>query len=45
MENIFKKVNDFNQSYKKLVSEKDKHWSSFINYHSSIPNIYIYIYI
>ena len=37
---IFKKVNDFDKSYNKLVSIGDKSWSSLINYHLTNFKIY-----
>ena len=37
---ISKNMNNFNKSYKKLVSNEDKFLSSLINYHPTIPKIY-----
>ena len=33
-------INDFNKSYRKLISNEDKSWSSLITYHPIIPKIY-----
>ena len=33
-------INDFNKSYRKLISNEDKSWFSLINYHPKIPKIY-----
>ena len=33
-------MNDFNKSYKKVVSKEDKFWSLLINYRPTIPKIY-----
>ena len=38
---VLNNINDFNKSYKKLVSKKGKSWSSLINYHLIITKIFI----
>ena len=40
LQTITNNINDFNQSYRKLISSKDQSWSSLINYHTIIPKIY-----
>ena len=37
---ITNNINDFNKSYKKLISNEDQFLSSLINYHPIIPKIY-----
>ena len=37
---ITNNINNFNKSYKKLISNEDQSWSSLINYHPIIPKIY-----
>ena len=33
-------INDFNKSYRKLIPNEDKSWSSLTYYHPIIPKIY-----
>ena len=37
---ITNNINDFNKSYRKLISNEGQSWSSLINYHPIIPKIY-----
>ena len=37
LQTITNNINNFNKSYKKLISHEDQSWSSLINYH---PKIY-----
>ena len=37
---ITNNINDFNKSYRKLISNEDQSWSSLINYHPINPKIY-----
>ena len=38
--NINKNIEIFNKSYKKIISNEDKLWSTLINDHPAIPTIY-----
>ena len=40
LQTITNNINNFNKSYKKLISNEDQSWSSLINYHPIIPKIY-----
>ena len=40
LQTVSNNINDFNKSYRKLFSNKDKSWSSLINNHPIIPKIY-----
>ena len=40
LQTITNDINDFNKSYRKLISNEDQSWSSLINYHPIIPKIY-----
>ena len=40
LQTVSNNINDFNKSYRKLISNEDKSWSSLINYHPIIPKIY-----
>ena len=40
LQTITNNIYDFNKSYRKLISNEDKSWSSLINYHPIIPKIY-----
>ena len=40
LQTISNNINDFDKSYRKLISKENKSWSSLINYHPIIPKIY-----
>ena len=40
LQTVSNNINDFNKSYRKLISNEDKSWSSLFNYHPIIPKIY-----
>ena len=40
LKTITNNIDDFNNSYKKLISNEDQSWSSLFNYHSIIAKIY-----
>ena len=40
LQTITNNINDFNKSYRKLISSEDQSWSSLINYHPITPQIY-----
>ena len=39
LQTVLNNINNFNKSYKKLISNEDKSWSSLINHHPIIPKI------
>ena len=40
LQTVLNNTNDFIKSYRKLISNEDKSWSSLINYHPIILKIY-----